>query len=194
MKPSVQCATAAKKANQALGQLCRAVSYRDRVTFLNLYKKYVRPHLEYAVQAWSPWTEKDQHILEHVQMRAVRMISGLKGATYEDRLSELGLTTLKLRRERGDLIEVYKILTGKECVNSDTWFRMAASDMCGMNSRNTTGLMNIARRDARLEIRRNFFSERVRDSWNHLNDYVKSSSSLNEFKTRYDAFMSKYKY
>ena len=45
-------AKAAARANGILGQLSRAVTYRDRDTFLKLYKVYVRPHLEYAVVSW----------------------------------------------------------------------------------------------------------------------------------------------
>ena len=54
LKPSIQCAKAAGKANLVLGQLSRAVTYRDKDTFVRLYKVYVRPHLEYAVQSWCP--------------------------------------------------------------------------------------------------------------------------------------------
>jgi len=50
LKPSKQCAKAAKKANSVLGQMSRAVTYRDRITWVGLYKQYVRPHLEYCVQ------------------------------------------------------------------------------------------------------------------------------------------------
>ena len=49
--PSSQVAAAAKKANSVLGQLMRGFSYRDTVTFKRLYLQYVRPLLEYAVQA-----------------------------------------------------------------------------------------------------------------------------------------------
>ena len=65
LKPSTQCAKAAKKANQVLGQLARAVTYRNR-TFLNLFLSHVRPHLEYSVQSWSPWTAQDKLVLERV--------------------------------------------------------------------------------------------------------------------------------
>ena len=34
LKPSVQCARAAKKANMVLGQLARGVIYRDKSTFI----------------------------------------------------------------------------------------------------------------------------------------------------------------
>jgi len=86
LKPSSQCAVAARKANQVLGQMSRSFHYRDRFTWIKLYKVYVRPHLEYAVQAWSPWTQEDINLLENVQRRALRMTSGLAGETYEERL------------------------------------------------------------------------------------------------------------
>ena len=37
--------------NGVLGQISRAVKYRDRKTFIQLSKVYVRPHLEYCIQA-----------------------------------------------------------------------------------------------------------------------------------------------
>ena len=42
LKPSLQCSRAAEKANQVLGQLSRAVTYRDKQTCLKLYRVYVR--------------------------------------------------------------------------------------------------------------------------------------------------------
>ena len=94
LKPTSQCAKAVKKANQVLGQMSRAFTYRDRYTWVRLYKQYVRPHLEYAVQAWCPWSDADIELIENVQRRAIRMVSGLRSSVYEDRLRELGLTTL----------------------------------------------------------------------------------------------------
>jgi ABC-type transporter MlaC component len=42
LKPSLQCTTAAEKANLILGQLSRGITYRDKQTFLKLFKVYVR--------------------------------------------------------------------------------------------------------------------------------------------------------
>ena len=79
LKPSLQCARAAAKANQVLGQISRGVTFRDKDTLVRLYKTYVRPHLEYCQAAWSPWTQGDKKVLEQVQRRAVKMISNMGG-------------------------------------------------------------------------------------------------------------------
>jgi hypothetical protein len=48
------------------------------------------------------------------------MVSGLKGTTYNEKLEELGLTTLEETRHQTDMLQVYKILTGKDRVSSET--------------------------------------------------------------------------
>ena len=108
LKPHMQCTRAAARANAVLGQLSRAVTYRDRTTFLKLYKVYVRPHLEYAVASWSPWSVEDVEMLEKVQRRALGMVSNLRGRTYEARLVEAGMISLSDRRRRGDMIQTYR--------------------------------------------------------------------------------------
>jgi hypothetical protein len=40
--------------------------------------------------SWSPWLETDKAVIEKIQKRAVSMLSGLKGKTYEEKLLELG--------------------------------------------------------------------------------------------------------
>ena len=99
LRPSLQCSEAAQRGNAVLGQISRAFHYRDRKTFIQLYKQYVRPHLEFAITAWSPWTQADIQTLQKVQQRAVKMVSGLRGSTYEERLRELQLLSLADRRD-----------------------------------------------------------------------------------------------
>ncbi len=96
------------------------LGHRDRHVFMRLYAQYVRPHLEFAVQAWSPWTEADKECLEKVQKRAVKMVSGVKATDYESRLRELGHLTLEERRHQLDMQQVHRILSGKDRVKSDT--------------------------------------------------------------------------
>ena len=190
LKPTAQCAKAVKKANSILGQMSRSFQYRDRDVWMRLYKTYVRPHLEFSVQAWSPWYIKDIELIEKVQKRAVDMVAGLKSNSYEGKLNELNLTTLQERRIRGDMIQVWKYLHGQNC-GGNKLFQMANRQHV-RSSRHTVKPFNISRIDSRLEVRKNFFTSRCIDTWNRLPDYVQASEDLNSFKNEYDKFSSQY--
>ena len=88
MKVSEQCRIAASKGNQILGMIRRNITYKEKSLIVPLYKAIVRPHLEYCIQAWSPYLRKDIDMLETIQRRATKLISGLRDLTYEERLKE----------------------------------------------------------------------------------------------------------
>ena len=48
-----------------------------------------------------------------MQRRATKLVKQCKDLCYQERLKYLQLPTLAYRRVRGDMIEVYKILTNK---------------------------------------------------------------------------------
>jgi hypothetical protein len=184
LKQSDRSAKAAITANAVLGQISRAFHYRDRWTFVRLYKLYVRPHLEFAVAAWSPWTAADKECLERVQKRAIKMVSGLGDMSYEDRLKELKLTTLEARRAEMDLVETYKILSGNSDVDPEIWFKLASTAAAaGPVTIQAANPLNIKQQPARLELRRNFFSVRVCEAWNKLPSEVKRSKNVGQFKS-----------
>ena len=54
LKPSKQYDKAARTAQGVLRQALRALSYRDQTVLPKIYAQYVRPHLEFAIQAWAP--------------------------------------------------------------------------------------------------------------------------------------------
>ena len=56
------------------------------------------------------------HIQSRLQntSKVPKMVHGLRCLSYEQRLWHLERTTLKERRIRGDLIETFKIMTGKK--------------------------------------------------------------------------------
>ena len=189
LKSSAQCQAAAKKANQLVGQMARAFTYRDKFNWIRLYKVYVRPHLEYCVQVWSPWNQKDIDLLEDVQRRVVRMTSGLSSGTYMERLAELDLTTLEERRQRGDMIQTWKILHGHDDVKEETWFTRK-NRVSTVNTRLNSSPFNLELKRAKSELRNNSFSIRVVNSWNSLPDLVKGSTTLNSFKNSYDRYVS----
>jgi len=81
--------------------------------------------MEYCVQAWSPYLKKDMECLEKVQRSATEMVHRLRHLSYEQRLRHLELTTLRERQIRGDLIETFKIMTGKERVDRSQFFELS---------------------------------------------------------------------
>ena len=193
LKSATQVAKAAKKANQVLGQIARAFTYRDKVHFVKLYRVYGLCHLEYSVQSWSPHLQQDIDVLEAVQRRAVRMISGLRGS-YEEKLGQVGLTTLSERRVRGDMIQTYKILHQVDDLPVSTFFNIAGANHnhatrlgqgLGPNDM-TISTLNLAKPTYNREPRSKFFSHRVVDQWNSLPSYVKFSTSVNNFKNNFD--------
>ena len=60
---------------------------------------------------------KDADMLERVQRRSTKMIPSLRILSYEERLKRLGMFSLRRRRLRRDMIEVFKMIHGIDQVN-----------------------------------------------------------------------------
>jgi len=177
MKSSRQCLQAYNRASRILGMIRRTISYKNKDIMLNLYKTLVRPHLEFCTPVWSPHYKKDKILLERVQRRFTRMIPELKNMEYESRLNKLGLWSLEERRNRADLIEVFKMYAGLSILKFDSLFEVS-------NNSHTRGhSLKLAKHRCRLDLRKFFFAERVIDRWNSLDQQAVSSSSLNSFKS-----------
>jgi hypothetical protein len=117
--------------------------------------------------------------LEKVQLKAVRLVSGLKSEKYSERLSELGLPSLEERRHQANMTMVHKILCGWGSLYSSQWFERVTDSVRATRSR--ANPLNLKRRQGRLEIRRNFFSNRVVSSWNDVPSIIKETASSENF-------------
>ena len=114
-------------------------------------------------------------------------------------MREAGLTTLKERRRRGDMIEVYKTLRGMNKVEKRKWFDIRSSEEVRPTRMNTVveegGVIRktetLYKPPANGEIRNNFFMVRVVRGWNELPEVVKEKKSLNGFKKDYDQWMKR---
>jgi hypothetical protein len=165
-----------KKANRSLGIIKRTFTSRKMAVMLPLYKAFVRPHVEYAVQVWSPYFIKDINLIEKVQRRFSRMISECRGLEYPDRLAVLGLSTLEERRTRGDIIQTFKMI--KDIDRTSTLvLRSEKTD------RATKGHhLRLYKRHCNTLPRKNYFSFRVTDPWNKLPEAAVNCTNINALK------------
>ena len=77
LKPSIQCTTSSEKAMSVMRLIKRNIKSIDIEEFNLLFKAYIRPHLEYCIQVWSPYLRKDIECLERVQRRATKLVGSL---------------------------------------------------------------------------------------------------------------------
>ena len=169
------------KANRMIGLIKISFECIDSEMFLNLYNSLVRPLLEYCVQAWSPYLERDITLLENVQRRATKVVKDLKDKEYPERLKALKLTKLEDRRTRGDMILTYRLLNGLEDIDYQKFFTL---DTRVYNLRGHS--KKLIKPRPSLDVRKYFFSHRVIDKWNDLSEEEVTAPNTRVFKLRYD--------
>jgi len=178
-KVAKQVDKASSSANKILGMIKRTFVSKGREIIIPLYKSIVRPHLEYCIQAWRPHYKKDIEKLEAVQRRTTKIISGMEGLSYEERLKKLGLPSLEYRRIRGDLIEVFKIYKGWTNLNFHDFFTPAASNLRGHK-------LKLFKTRFNTDVGKFTFANRVIDMWNSLPEDLLECTTLNAFKNSID--------
>ena len=112
-----QCLLAKNKANLILGLINGGVSHKSTevikaclISFRVLYP------------FWSPINVKDADMLEDVQRKATKMSPGLRNLSYEERLKRLGMFSLRCKRLKSDMIEVFKMIHGIDKVYREKFF------------------------------------------------------------------------
>ena len=184
LKPSQQCSEVIKKANKIIGLIGRAFEYKSKNTILTLYTSLVRPLLEYCVQAWCPYYQKDIEKLERVQRRVTKMIPRLRSKSYEERLEELNLFPLSQRRLRGDLIQAFKIIKGIDNMDCSKYFTIDLSNYTRGNGCKIVGKAFNSHES------KNHFFHRVVNPWNGLPRDVIDCNTVDSFKCRLDKYFA----
>ena len=101
-------------ASKLVGWGLRTFAGRSRLVILTLLKSLVQPKLDYCSQLWSPSDQTSINRIESVQRNLVDRIQDgrLLGLNYWDKLSELHLYSQERRRERYQVIFLWKISQG----------------------------------------------------------------------------------
>ena len=176
---SVNSERASAMATKQLGLLKRAFGPFEPAIFPRLLAAYIRPHTEYAIQAWSPWLQRDRKALERPQRMATKMVKGLGSKSYTERLRTLELYSSYYRRIRGDMILVYNILHRPHdpC-------RSLLSLSPNVHLRGHP--LKLKHQRSRLECRRHSFAVRVCAIWNSLPTDVVCAPTTECFKIQLD--------
>ena len=165
------------RANKLVGWIRRTFYFMDKELFLMVYKCLIRSVLDYGSPVWNPSTKKYRQLLENVQRRAMKLVPELKMLSYQGRLRKF-LPTLYYRRNRYDLIQLFKIIAHIEYTD-------AANFGLEFNDNNTKG--HIAHNKS---FRQQSFPVRCIDDWNRLPDCVVEIDTVLSFKTQLDNFLS----
>ena len=143
----------------------------------SMFKLYVRPHMEYCVEMWNPMFRGDIDKMERVQNKMTRLLRDSHLRSPESRNNLLGITTHKIRRLRGDLINIYKYIEKGQIFTLSEDGRTRGNDK------------KILRPTCQSTIKRHSFSFRSVDEWNKLPNSVVNCRTLNDFKCNVDMYL-----
>ena len=175
------------RANKLVGLIKRAFSFLNEETLLTLYKTLIRPILDYGNSIWSPTLKKDIRAVENVQRRVTKLLPELRHLSYKERLSKLHLTTLQYRRNRYDMIQMFKIVSNIDDVPTQGLFEFSNTQTRGHSKK-------LSKIRPLKTIRANSFFCRTINKWNALPEEIVVSKTVLNFKTQYDQHMNDQKY
>ena len=174
-----------------MGLIRRSFSYLDKTIFTRLFKAMVRPHIEYGNAVWYTKFKKVKIQIENVLRRATKKLQCCREMSYEERLKFLELPCMLYRKLRGDMIEVFKFISGKYDQSINYPLKLSSNPRSGTSKRLQKPDKNIPPRKMK-QIRRNNFSHRTVNFWNNLPQSVINATSLNSFKNRLDKYWERF--
>ena len=99
-------------ANRLIGWALRTFRRRSRLVMMTIWKSLVQSKLDYCSQLWSPSDQASISKLEGVARHFTSQVAGLGEMDYWERLQALRLYSQERRRERYQIIFIWKVLQG----------------------------------------------------------------------------------
>ena len=156
--------------------VCRSPKF-----MLFLLTTHIRPAIEYCSCIWNTGYVQDLKLLESVQRRWTKRISGMQSLSYGDRLRALNLYSVQGRLLRADLIQCWKIFHGKSIINPDDLFLQPPQ------SRTRGHCYKIFPSTLRTDVRKRSFSRRCIPVWNSLSAEAVCADNVSRFKEKLDS-------
>ena len=173
-----------RKANLKCSWVLSVFKSRDRETMLTLYKSVVRSLLEYNSPLWSPSKVSEIAMLEAVQRRLTSKIYSVQHLDYWERLSQLGLMSLQRRRDRYQLLYLWKIINAK--VPNDIGIEWRMCNRKGIVVKIPRMPSSVAKINSMYD---NSFKVYAAKTWNCLPKSVNTANTLVTFKSKLDDFL-----
>lgn len=174
---SAHCKYIFRKCSQVSSLICKTFLSGNIDLMLKAYKIYVLPLLDYCSQIYNPHKVSDINLLERVQRKFTKTVLKNSSLSYNERINELGLDRLELRRIHTDLHFAYRILHN-EVLGLGSLFNIKTSNK---NTRQAEKvILDIS--PFKSDIRKFDFSCRVSRLWNMLPITCTNSINFNHFK------------
>ena len=109
---SVHITNTVSAANRLVGWALRTFRRRSRMVMMTIWKSLIQTKLDYTSQLWSPANQGSINELESVARHFTVHIDGMAGLDHWERLSALSLYSQERRRERYQIIFLWKVSQG----------------------------------------------------------------------------------
>ena len=168
---STVCKAAGLTQNLLKSTVCRSPDF-----MMTLFSTHIRPIIEYCSCVWHTGYKGDLDLLESVQRRWTKRVTGLDTLDYGARLRALNQYSIQGRLLRADLIQYWKVFHAKCSIEASDLFPAAPQS-------STRGhRFKIGHTRAETDIRLRSFSMRSVNRWNALPDRVVAEPNIGTFK------------
>jgi len=177
-----QVRSATQRARVAAHSITNSFISKDVKVWSSLFRTFVRPHTEYAMPAWLPHQANHLKMLESVQRWFTCQVPGIGKMDHLTRYQICDLQPIEVRRDRGILIETYKIISG----HSATGNGLLREHFHEYGTRGRTN-GNLAHIKPSGNVRKYTFAAMAPVLWDAVPPEARNATSVNSFKNLLDS-------